>query len=64
MSVMNTPLNPTFIEQKLGMQGLGYTYFSYLLQNIDCGYSLEPPQGSLFPEAVPMGTHNQRFEQK
>ena len=35
---MYTPLNPTFIE-KMGCAG--FTYFHILLQNIDCGYSLE-----------------------
>ena len=36
------PLNPTFIV-KLGLQG--YTLFNlFLLKNIDCGYSLEPPR--------------------
>ena len=37
-----TPLNPTFIQQNWGLQG--YTLFIlFLLKNIDCGYSLEPP---------------------
>ena len=34
------PLNPTFIQQNLGMQGYTH-FFLFLLQNIDCGYSLE-----------------------
>ena len=38
---MNTPLNPTFV--KLGFVGV-YLFFLFLLQNIDCGYSLEPPR--------------------
>ena len=39
--IISTPLNPTFIYW--GLQG--YTFFSlFLLKNIDCGYSLEPPQ--------------------
>ena len=36
------PLIPHFYIVKLGLQG--YTlYFIFLLKNIDCGYSLEPP---------------------
>ena len=40
------PLNPSFILQNWGLQG--YTlFFLFLLKNVDCGYSLEPPcQGS------------------
>ena len=38
---MNTPLNPTFYIAKLGYTGV-YLSFLFLLQNIDCGYSLEP----------------------
>ena len=41
-----------------GLQG--YTFSLFLLQNIDCGYSLEPPKN----EAVLTCTHNQCFEQK
>ena len=42
---MYTPLNPTFIIVKLGFAGV-YLFFLFLLQNIDCGYSLEwPPRG-------------------
>ena len=51
---MNTPLNPTFLWKNWGMQG--YTYFSYfLLQNIDCGYSLEPPRrggSNVYPQSM------------
>ena len=38
------PLTPHFLYSKTG--GLqGYTFsFLFLLQNIDCGYWLEPPQ--------------------
>ena len=32
------PLTPHFYIEKLG-----YLFFLFLLQNIDCGYSLEPP---------------------
>ena len=37
------PLKPYFYIVKLGLQG--YTLFLlFLLKNIDCGYSLEPPR--------------------
>ena len=36
-----------------------YTFFRILFQNIDCGYSLEPPD-----EAVLTSTHNQCFVKK
>ena len=40
---------------------MGYTLFSlFLLKNIDCRYSLEPPYG----EAVLTSTNNLCFEQK
>ena len=38
-----TPFNPTFIQKKLEFAGV-YLFFLFLLQNIDCGYSLEPPR--------------------
>ena len=50
---MNTPL-------KLGFAGV-YLIFLFLLQNIDCGYTLEPPR---LGEAVLTCTHNLCFEQK
>ena len=36
------PLEPHFYIAKLGFAGV-YLFF-FLLQNIDCGYSLEPPR--------------------
>ena len=37
------PIKPHFYIVKLGFTG--YTlFFLYLLKNIDCGYSLEPPR--------------------
>ena len=39
---LNITLNPNFIQQNWGLQG--YTlFFLFMLKNIDCGYSLEPP---------------------
>ena len=37
------PLKPHFYIAKLGYAGV-YLVFLFLLQNIDCGYSLEPPR--------------------
>ena len=37
------PLKPLFYIVKLGFTGV-YIIFLILLKNIDCGYSLEPPQ--------------------
>ena len=37
------PLEPHFYTEKLGYAGV-YLFFLFLLQNIDCGYSLEPPR--------------------
>ena len=34
------PLKPHFYMVKLGFTGV---FFLFLLKNIDCGYSLEPP---------------------
>ena len=36
------PLTPHFYIVKLGFTGV-YIFFLFLLLNIDCGYSLEPP---------------------
>ena len=52
------PHKPHFCIVKLGYAGV-YLFFLFLLQNIDCGYSLEPPhRGSSneYPQSM--------FEQK
>ena len=41
--IILTPFNPTFIIVKLGFKGV-YITFLISAQNIDCGYSLEPPR--------------------
>ena len=41
--VILIPSNPTFIIVKLGFTGV-YIIFLICAQNIDCGYSLEPPR--------------------
>ena len=38
-----TPLNSTLIMKNWCLQGYTY-FFLFFLQNIDCGYSLEPPR--------------------
>ena len=50
------PLKPHFYIVKLGFTGV-YIIFLISAQNIDCGYSLEPPQRVL------TSTHNLCFEQ-
>ena len=59
MSVKCVPPQTSHIIAKLGYAGV-YLFFLFLLQNIDCGYSLEPPH----TEAVLTCTHNLCFEQK
>ena len=57
---INNPLYPSFIYFNWGLHG--YTFFLFFVQNIDCGYSLEPPHSG-GGEAVLMCTHDQCFEQ-
>ena len=48
------PLKPHFYIAKLGY-GEVYLFFLFLLQNIDCGYSLEPPQrggSNVYPQSM------------
>ena len=48
------PLKPHFHIEKLGYAGV-YLLFLFLLQNIDCGYSLEPPRrggSSVYPQSM------------
>ena len=52
------PLKPHFYIVKLGFTGV-YIFFFLLLKNIDCGYSLEPPQ-----RGSSNVYHNLCFEQK
>ena len=42
-SVQYISIKPHFYIEKLGFAGV-YLFFLFLLQNIDCGYSLEPPR--------------------
>ena len=48
------PLKPHFYLVKLGFAGV-YLFFLFLLQNIDCGYSLEPPRrggSNVYPQSM------------
>ena len=48
------PIEPHFYIVKLGFAGV-YLFFLFLLQNIDCGYSLEPPQrggSNVYPQSM------------
>ena len=48
------PLEPHFYIAKLGYAGV-YLFFLLLLQNIDCGYSLEPPRrggSNVYPQSM------------
>ena len=48
------PLKPHFYIVKLGYAGVDL-FFLFLLQNIDCGYSLEPPRqggSNVYPQSM------------
>ena len=48
------PLEPHFYIAKWGYAGV-YLFFLFLLQNIDCGYSLEPPRrggSNVYPQSM------------
>ena len=48
------PLKPHFYIEKLGFAGV-YLFFLFLLQNIGCGYSLEPPRrvgSNVYPQSM------------
>ena len=52
------PLEPHFYIEKLGCAGV-YLFVLFLLQNIDCGYSLEPPHrggSNVYPQSFYVGT--------
>ena len=54
MSGKCIPLEPLFYIAKLGYGGV-YLFFLFLLQNIDCGYSLEPPRqggSDMYPKSM------------
>ena len=48
------PLKPHFYIAKLGYAGV-YLIFLFLIQNIHCGYSLEPPRrggSNMYPQSM------------
>ena len=48
------PIEPHFYIEKLGYAGV-YLFSLFLLQNIDCGYSLEPPRrdgSNVYPQSM------------
>ena len=48
------PLEPHFYIAKLGYAGV-YLLFLFLLQNIHCGYTLEPPRrggSNVYPQCM------------
>ena len=48
------PFEPPFYIVKLGYAGV-YLFFLFLLQNIDCGYSLEQPRrggSNVYPQSM------------
>ena len=54
MSRNEYPLKPNLYIEKLGFAGV-YLFFLFLLQNIDCGYSLEPPRrggSNVYPQSM------------
>ena len=55
------PLKPHFYIVKLGYAGV-YLFFLFLFQNIDCGYSLEPPRR--VPTINVLSKHIKTFPQK
>ena len=53
------PLKPYFSIVKLGFTGV-YIIFLFLLKNIDCGYSLEPPRrcgSNEYPQSMRGGSN-------
>ena len=57
------PLIPHFYIAKLGYAGVGL-FFLFLLQNIDCGYSLEPPRrggSNVYPQSNVLSKNNKNI---
>ena len=54
MPVQYIPLKPHFYIAKMGVAGV-YLFFLVLIQNIHCGYSLEPPRrggSNVYPQSM------------
>ena len=53
-----------FYIEKLGYEGV-YLFFLFLLQNIDCGYSLEPPRrggSNEYPQSMFWGKNKKNIK--
>ena len=58
------PLKPHFYIVKLGYTGI-YLFFLFLLQDIDCGYSLEPPRrggSNEYPQSMSWSKNKKNIE--
>ena len=57
------PREPHFYIAKLRYAGV-YLFFLFLLQNIDCGYSLEPPRcgSNLYPEIYVLSNNKKNIK--
>ena len=57
------PIEPHFYIAKLGYAGV-YLFFFFLLQNMDCGYSLEPPRRTALrvPTIYVLGKNKKNIE--
>ena len=58
------PLEPHFYIAKLGYAGV-YLFFLFLLQNIDCGYSLEPPRqggSNVYPQFMFSAKKTEKYQ--
>ena len=58
------PLKPHFYIVKLGFTG-EYTIFLFLLKNIDCGYSLEPPRrggSNEYPQSMFLSRNKKKYQ--
>ena len=59
------PLSPHFCIVRLGYAGV-YLFLLFLLQNIDCGYSLEPPRrggSNVYPQSMFWGGGSNEYPQ-
>ena len=54
-------LEPHFYIVKLWFTGIYIIFFLFLLQNINCGYSLEPPRRGVSNE-YPRSMFEQKYE--
>ena len=55
------PLTPHFYIEKVGFTRV-YIFFLFLLQNIDCGYSLEPPHLLRVPTIYVLSKNKKKYQ--